>query len=490
MSNNNAGHHDSLFVINAPVKIAVIGSGYVGIVAAACFAELGHSVVCVDKDEKKVAALQNRRVPIYEELLPELIEKHSGSSLTFTTDMESAVEWAEAIFIAVGTPSMESGDADLSFVECVATEVANSVNGYKVVVEKSTSPVYTSAWIARVIARNGVAKHDFDVVSNPEFLREGTAIKDFLHPDRIVVGTGSDRAFAMMQRIYRPLTSGTYFDGPSSVPGSCSHESPAKLLRTSAESAELIKHASNAYLAMKLSFVNSVANVCEAVGADISEVADGVGMDKRIGRQFFSAGIGYGGSCFPKDVKAFRAVASQVGVELRLLHEVERINDEQQARFLAKVRSTLWTLKGKRLAVLGLAFKAGTDDVRESPAIRMVRAFLAEGCTVVAHDPAAMANACALFLGDGIRFVDDPYDVANGADALVILTEWPEFAELDFAKIKKRLLYPIVLDGRNLLNPSFMGEQGFTYVSVGRSPQYAEQDPAIKVVDAKLKYGR
>lgn len=485
MSNFDPRRNNSLFALDAPVKIAVIGSGYVGLVAAACFAELGHSVVCVDSNEEKIAALQSGQVQIFEELLPELIEKHHGKRLTFTTEITRAVDEAEAIFIAVGTPSMESGDADLSYVESVATKLAHSINGYKVVVEKSTVPVYTSAWISRVLARNGVAQHEFDVVSNPEFLREGTAITDFLHPDRIVIGTASDRAFAVMQRIYKPLTTGTYFDGPSSVPGSCSVKSPARLLRTSRESAELIKHASNAYLAMKISFVNSIANICEAVGADITEVADGVGTDKRIGRRYLSPGLGYGGSCFPKDIKAFRAVASQAGLDLRLLHEVERINDEQQAHFLNKIRSTLWTLKGKRMAILGLAFKAGTDDVRESPALQIVRALLTDGCTVVAHDPAAMANARALFPSSAISFVEDPYDVTNDAHALVILTEWPQYAELDFGEIKKRMLYPIILDGRNLLNPTSMVEQGFTYVSVGRRPYFAEQN-----VDIKMKYGR
>jgi UDPglucose 6-dehydrogenase len=455
-----------------PVRIAVVGSGYVGLVAAACFAELGHQVICVDNDHERVALLQQGHVPIHEDLLPELLARYNGSRLTFTTELAAAVADSEVIFIAVGTPSTDNGDADLSYVESVAAEVSRTMTSYKVIVEKSTVPVYTSAWIARIMARNQVSSADFDVVSNPEFLREGTAVVDFLHPDRIIVGTSSDRAFAIMDRIYKPLTSGDYYYQPTSISGMCSLASPALLIRTGAESAELIKHASNAFLAMKISFINCVANMCEAASADILEVAKGMGTDSRIGRSFLNAGLGYGGSCFPKDVKAFRAVGTQMGLDLELLEVVERINDNQQTRFLRKVRSALWTLRGKRLGVLGLAFKGGTDDVRESPAIRMVQSFLAEGCSVVAYDPAAMPNAIQLFASPDLTFAKEAEEVANQADALVILTDWKEFAQLDFESIKQRLKYPIVLDGRNMLDPKRMAALGFTYMSVGR-PSYA-----------------
>lgn len=459
---------------DATVHIAVVGSGYVGLVAAACFAELGHQVVCVDNNQERVAALKQGHVPIHEDLLPELLKKHIGTRLTFTTALEDAVQQSEAIFIAVGTPSTENGDADLSYVESVASEIARTMNAYKVIVEKSTVPVYTSGWIGRILARNQIPTDHFDVVSNPEFLREGTAVCDFLHPDRIVVGTHSPRAFAIMDRIYKPLTSGDYYLSGSCVPGNCSKESPALLIHTGAESAELIKHASNAFLAMKISFINCVANMCEAAGADISEVAQGLGTDARIGRSFLRAGLGYGGSCFPKDVKAFRAVGAQMGLDLELLQNVEEINNHQQTRFLQKVRSALWTLRGKRLGVLGLAFKGGTDDIRESPAIRMVQSFLMEGCSIVAYDPAAIPNATQLFGGQNVTFANEAAEVADQADALVILTDWQEFTQLDFNDIKQRLKYPIVLDGRNLLDPKQMAALGFTYMSVGR-PTYTAQ---------------
>ena len=450
-----------------PVRIAVIGSGYVGLVAAACFAEIGHVVTCVDNDEAKITDLRNGLAPIHEDLLPDLLARVSGEQLSFSTDLPTAIREAEAIFIAVGTPSLESGHADLSYVESVAAEIARSINGYKVIVEKSTVPVYTNEWVKRVLVRNGVRTDSFDVVSNPEFLREGAAVRDFLHPDRIVVGADSERGYALLARIYEPLTSGRYYRRSTSLPGKRSAENPVPLLHTSAQSAELIKHASNAFLAMKISFINSVANVCEAVGADISEVAEGIGADSRIGPKFLSAGLGYGGSCFPKDLKAFCAVGLQVGVDLKLLHEVELINARQQERFLAKIRSALWTLKGKKLGVLGLAFKGGTDDLRESPAVRIVEALLLGGASVVAFDPAAMPNAEAVF-GDRIRVARDPYAAATGTDALIILTDWKEFAELDLERLKGLLRYPILIDGRNLYRPEQVTRHGFTYVSVGR----------------------
>ena len=462
---------------NSPVQIAVVGSGYVGLVTAACLAEIGHAVICVDNDEAKVAGLARGEAPIHEDLLTELLGRHLGHRLSFTADLHAAVRGAEVIFIAVGTPPLGSGDADLSYVESVAAEVARSLREYRVIVEKSTVPVYTSDWITRVLLRNGVPPGQFDVVSNPEFLREGTAVSDFLHADRIVVGADSDRAFALMSRIYGPLASGRYFENSGSVPGSHSLQNPVPLLRTSANSAELIKHASNAFLAMKISFINAVANLCEVVGADVSEVAQGIGMDARIGHRFLSPGLGYGGSCFPKDLKAFRSVGSQLGVNLDLLAEVERINLNQRERFLKKMRDALWTLRGKKIGVLGLAFKGGTDDLRESPAIAIVQSLLAEGSSVVAYDPAAIANAERILGGD-VVFAKDPYAAADNSDALIILTDWKEFAELDLSRLRKSLRYPIVIDGRNLYPLEVMRQHGFHYVSVGRATVFPQSHTA------------
>lgn len=453
---------------NSSVKITVVGCGYVGLVAAVCFAEIGHQVICVDNDVAKIAALQNGHVPIHEEHLEELLRRQKKDGLTFSTSLADAVRASEAIFIAVGTPPMENGDADLSYVEAVAVEIACSIDSYRVIVEKSTVPVYTSDWIARVLQRHGVARDEADVVSNPEFLREGTAVVDFLHPDRIVVGTDSDRAFRVLSRIYRPLTDGSYYRKADSLTGSCNEMQPAPLVRTSTKSAELIKHASNAFLAMKISFINSVANVCEAVDADIEQVARGMGLDRRIGPRFLKAGLGYGGSCFPKDLKAFYALSQQVGAKFDLLKEVERVNERQQKLFLEKIRSTLWNLRRKRLAVLGLAFKGGTDDIRESPAIHLVRSFLAEGCCVCAYDPAATGNARRLLADEAITFAGDPYQAMEDADALVVLTDWPEFARIDLKRARACLANPIIFDGRNLFDPNDIVREGFTYISIGR----------------------
>ncbi|MGC1781354.1 MAG: nucleotide sugar dehydrogenase [Acidobacteriaceae bacterium] len=459
------------------LRIAVIGSGYVGLVVAACFAEIGHAVVCVDSDAEKIAALQSGHVPIHEDLLPELLERHRGKRLTFTTSMHDAVKNSAVIVIAVGTPSLESGEADLTCVEQAAYEVAQSVDSYKVIVEKSTVPVATSESISQIMIERGVPRKNFEVVSNPEFLREGTAVINFLHPDRIVVGTHSDRAYQVLERVYQPLTSGTYFESPSGIPGPRSTAFPAPMLRTSAKSGELIKQASNAFLAMKISFINSVANICEAVDASITEVATGIGMDERIGPQFLSPGLGYGGSCFHKDVKAFRSIGVKTGVDLGLLYEIQRINDAQRLLFFKKVQTALKDLCGKKLGVLGLAFKGGTDDIRESPAIHLIRSFLDEGCLVVAHDPAATKNARAALPSENLTFVDNPYQTMDMADALVILTDWPEFSELDLPEMKRRMKRPLVLDGRNLFDDNEMAALGFTYISVGK-PSKPAPSPA------------
>ena len=458
--------------------IAVVGSGYVGLVASACFAEIGHRVVCVDNDEAKVRMLQEGGVPIHEEHLPELLSRYRGKTLEFTSDLRTATQAAQAVFIAVGTPQSETGSADLSYVDAVASEIARSIDSYKVIVEKSTVPVYTNEWIRRVIERNGVPKDLFDVTSNPEFLREGTAVVDFLHADRVVVGAASDRSAELLRKIYEPLTNGTYYNVPGSVPGPRTALDPPPILQTSTKAAEIIKHASNALLATKISFINVVANICEAAGADVEEVARGIGMDTRIGPKFLRAGVGYGGSCFPKDVAAFRHVAEQVGVDFALLHEVEKINEEQKQRFFQKIRSALWTFRGKKIGVLGLAFKGGTDDIRESPAIDIVKNLLSEGCNVYAYDPAA-GTRCQEIIPESARmhYVDDPYAAAQDADALLILNDWQEFAELDLAKLHYTLRYPIVIDGRNLYDAGTMNKAGFTYLSVGRPGLAQPLDP-------------
>src|SRR5258706_8863082 len=391
------------------MRIAVVGSGYVGLVAGACFADLGHDVILVDNDERKLAALKNGEVPIHEKFLPELLGRHRGHRLQFSDDLQAAVRASSVIFVAVGTPPTDRGDADLSYVEMVAREISGAINGYKVIVEKSTVPVYTSEWVRKIILRNGADPESFDVASNPEFLREGTAVTDFLFPDRILVGCDNERCAAVLREIYLPLTSGTYYRQADAIPQPDRTSIPAPIIVTSTKSAELIKHACNAFLAMKISFINAVASICETVGADVNQVCHGVGTDSRIGSRFLNPGIGYGGSCFPKDVMAFRAVAPECGYDFRLLDEVMRINEEQRDRFLRKVRSALWTLRGKHIGVLGLAFKGGTDDIRESPALFLVQALLQEGCKITAYDPAAMERAQEV-MNSGINFARSAYE--------------------------------------------------------------------------------
>jgi UDPglucose 6-dehydrogenase len=462
--------------MSKPVSICVIGSGYVGLVAAVCFAEMGHRILCVDNDEAKVKILCEGGVPIFEDHLPELLARHRDRSITFSSDLASAVEQSEAVFIAVGTPQGDTGAADLSYVEAVVSQIARSINSYKVIVEKSTVPVYTNEWVRRVLLRHGVDLHHFDVVSNPEFLREGTAIIDFLHPDRIVVGAGNDRAADVLRRIYEPLTGGSYYNQPDALPGSCSAANPAKLLVTSAQSSEIIKHASNAFLALKISFINAVANLAEVVDADIEDIAAGMGLDSRIGPKFLRAGLGYGGSCFPKDVAAFHWVAQQQGVDFQLLQEVRKINETQKDIFFNKVLSALWTLRGKRLAALGLSFKGNTDDIRESPAIDLIRKLLDAGAAVTAYDPAATERAKAVLPpSEKMRYASDLYEAAKDVDAVLILTDWKEFASIDLARLNQAVRFPIVIDGRNLFNPQLMLENGFTYVSVGRPASYQAQ---------------
>jgi len=427
------------------MNLAIVGSGYVGLVTGTCFAEVGHRVICVDNDLKKVHQLQDGHIPIYEPGLEELVKKNvAAGRLTFTASIGDAVEASKVIFIAVPTPPQPDGSVDLSFIEGVAREIAVHIKEYKIVVDKSTVPVKTGEKVAQTIARVNPGA-DIDVVSNPEFLREGSAVEDLMMPDRIVVGVSSDRAVPAMREIYTP------FDAP--------------IMFTDLNSAELIKHAANSFLALKISYINAVAAICEASGANVERVADGMGADKRIGRAFLNAGIGYGGSCFPKDISAFIRISRELGHPFHLLEEVEKINASQKDRFLKKIREALWILRQKKIGVLGLAFKGNTDDVRSSVAIAVVQQLIAEGAEVRAYDPKAMEKAKPLV--PQAIMVDAPEKVAEGADALLILTEWNDFKSLPYAAMKKSMLSPLLFDGRNLLNRDEMRALGFTYTGIG-----------------------
>ena len=466
------------------MRIAVIGSGYVGLVSAACFAELGHDVVSVDNDSAKIASLREGQVPIHERFLPELLNRHRGNRLSFSTSVRDAVDQSEAVFITVGTPQSETGEADLSFVEAVAQEIASAIRSYKIVVEKSTVPVRTCESLRKTLILNGARPDLFSVASNPEFLREGTAVTDFIYPDRIVFGADDATSATLLASIYRPLTDGSYYQQEGAVPSSGYAHAQAPLIVTDAKSAELIKHASNAFLAMKISFINAVSNIAECVGADIDQISAGIGSDSRIGMKFLNAGIGYGGSCFPKDVQAFQVVAEQCNYEFGLLTEVMRVNAEQRSRFLKKVRSTLWTLRGKRLGVLGLSFKGDTDDVRESPALEIISFLLKEGASVCAYDPVAIPNAKKALNHSNMLYATDPYTAASHCDALLILTEWREFAHLDLEKLRSVVKYPIVMDGRNLYQPEDMARAGFIYHSIGRPVAIPESMSFVEKSDS------
>ena len=429
------------------MKLSIIGTGYVGLVTGTCFAEVGHQVICVDNDEAKVKMLQAGGIPIYEPGLEELVKKNvAAGRLKFTARTAEGVENSDVIFIAVPTPPQPDGSVDLSYIERVARDIASAMTSYKIVVDKSTVPVKTGEKVAETIKRYCTAKVEFDVVSNPEFLREGFAVGDLMQPDRVVIGTRSPRPVAAMTEIYTPFK--------------------APIIVTDINSAELIKHAANSFLALKISYINAIATICEAAGANVQEVAHGIGLDERIGRRFLNAGIGFGGSCFPKDLSAFIKISEQVGYEFRLLKEVQHINAEQMDRFVKKITDTLWVLKDKKIAVLGLAFKQNTDDVRSSPAIDLCQRLLKEGATLRVHDPKAMDKARALL--PHVTYVEDMNDVAEGCDAIVVATEWDEFKQLDLIRAKKSLTHPILFDGRNLFDPAEMEKLGWIYKSVGR----------------------
>ena len=431
------------------MKIAVVGTGYVGLVAGACFAENGNDVVCVDRDAAKIRMLQRDKIPIYEPGLEEVVRRNRAEKrLTFTTALPQGVRNSQIIFIAVGTPTGEDGSADLQYVLAVARDVAKAMNGYKVIVNKSTVPVGTAAKVRDIIRRE--TTHPFSVVSNPEFLKQGAALDDFLKPDRVVIGAEDPRATELMRELYAPFT-----------------RTGAPIMMMDCASAELAKYVANAMLATRISFMNEVANVCEAVGANVDQVRHAVAADRRIGSSFLFPGVGYGGSCFPKDVKAMLRFANEKDYDFEILRSVESVNDRQKRRLLGKMEGFFGNLDGRRIAVWGLAFKPRTDDMREAPSVPLISGLLAAGATVQAYDPEAMKVARGIF-GSKIAYADNSYAALTGADGLAIVTEWNEFREPDYGRMRKLMRTPVIFDGRNIYNPDTIRAQGFTYFSIGR----------------------
>jgi UDPglucose 6-dehydrogenase len=434
------------------MKISIIGSGYVGLTSGTCFAEVGHEVVCVDNNPDKIESLRAGKIPIYEPGLEDLINSNvAAGRLKFTTSTEEGVDHGDIVFIAVPTPPQPDGSVDLSFIEKVAREIAAVLKDYKVIVDKSTVPVKTGEKVADTVRRYAKDGAEFDVVSNPEFLREGCAVDDLMKPDRIVIGANSDRALGLMQKLYEPFV--------------------APVLVTDINSAELIKHAANSFLALKISYINAVSAICEKSGADVEKVAEGIGADKRIGRHFLNAGIGYGGSCFPKDVSAFIAISEQLGEPFELLKEVEHINARQLDRFVDTIREKLWVLQEKKIALWGLSFKPDTDDTRESVAIKLAEKLIAEGAEITAYDPKGIEGARRLPIGDKISYAESALAATKGAEALIVATDWPEFAGADFEDVKANMATPLIFDGRNQLDPSTMRGYGFTYFGIGRGSE-------------------
>lgn len=434
------------------MNISIIGTGYVGLVTGVCLADLGNSVLCADNDPYKIRQLKNLRMPIYEPGLEDLVRNNMKEKrLKFTANIKEAVENSEIIFIAVGTPSLENGEADLTGVENVAKIIARNMNGYKLIVEKSTVPVETGFWVTHTIkvnlpkSRRG--RLAFDVASNPEFLREGQAIRDFMNPDRIVIGVESQRAKKLLLELYKPLRT--------------------HIVVTDIKSAELIKHASNSFLATKISFINAIAQICELVGADVAKVADGMGLDKRIGRAFLDAGAGYGGSCFPKDLDAFITIARKSGYDFALLKAVREINEGQKRHLVKKIKDALWLLKDKHIAILGLSFKPDTDDLRNAPALDIILQLQKEGAKIKAFDPRSMEKASRIL--SEVKFCKDVYETARGSDCLVIITEWNEFKEIDFLRLKRMMHQPIIVDARNIYEPQELKKLGFRYIGIGRT---------------------
>jgi len=448
------------------LRISVIGCGYVGLVTGACFAEIGHQVTCTDNDESKIVTLRAGKLPIYEPHLDVLVARNiSEGRLHFTSNAGEAVRSSEAVFICVGTPPLDNGDADLSAIDNVARMIATEGGGPKLVVEKSTVPAQTGQELKRALdVYSRKSGTNFTVASNPEFLREGTAVNDFLHPDRIVVGVDEPAAAKKLREIYAPILD-RKFNCPAHD-GKCPDSPPPVFVVTTVNSAELIKHASNSFLALKISFANSLADMCDQLGADVQEVTAAVGMDPRIGPQFLQAGLGFGGFCLPKDVQAFIRLAERVGIDFTLLKAAEQVNKQRIDLLLSKARKALWVLKGKKIALLGLAFKPNTDDVRFSPAIDAARRFLAEGANLHAYDPQAMEKTRKLL--PEISFAKNPYELVHDADAAIIATEWDEFKRLDWKRVHNEMARPLVIDARNVLNPAEMKSLGFEYYSFGR----------------------
>lgn len=429
------------------MKVSVIGTGYVGLATATVFSELGNEVIGADIDKDKIDKLNKGIMPIFEPGLKELVERNMKEKrLRFTHENSIAINHGDIIFICVGTPPKVTGETDLKYVEAVAKEIAQTMNSYKIIVHKSTVPVETGEKVKKIIQENVKQDVNFDVVSNPEFLREGTAIKDTMEPDRIIIGADSEKAIEMMKNLYSPIK--------------------APLIITDIRSAELIKHASNAFLATKISFINAVAQICELSGANVDKVAEGMGYDKRIGRAFLNAGIGYGGFCFPKDIQAFIKIAGEYGYDFQLLKATRNINQEQKQNFVKKVKGILKDLNGKKIGILGLSFKPNTDDMRFAPSIYVINELQKEGAKIKAYDPEAMEKAKSVL--NGIEFCKDPYEVSKNSDVLLILTEWNEFKELDLKKIKSLMKNPLIIDGRNIYNPENMKKEGFSYISIGR----------------------
>ena len=447
------------------MNLTVIGTGHVGLVAGLCFAETGHQVVCVDNDSTKIDGLQQGRLPFFEPHLDDLLERNAKASrVRFTASFQEGVDHGQVLFLCVGTPPSPTGQPDLSAVERVSREIAELASNDKLVVEKSTVPALTGARVEQTLRLYQRGGAEFDVASNPEFLSEGTAVADFLHPSRIVLGVESERAETLLRTIYEPILSQDFSWRLPSAGNQAKREVP--LVVTNRSSAELIKHASNSFLAMKISYINAVANLCDQVGGDIKKVAEGMGYDPRIGAQFLRAGIGFGGFCFPKDLQAFISMAEDSGCDFRLLREVERINLNQLEVYLEKLRKALWIIKGKTVAVWGLAFKANTDDLRFSPAMTLAERLLEEGAAVHAYDPQAMPFADEQL--PGIELCASAIEAAEGADAALLLTDWPEFLDIDLTKLRQVMARPLILDGRNLFDPATIQLAGFDYIAMGR----------------------
>ncbi len=455
------------------MKLSVIGAGYVGLTTAACLAQIGHDVFCSESDLEKLAQLKDGKMPIFEPHCENVIAAARKANRLRFGSTEDAVAWADAIFICVGTPPLPNGDADMHAIEAVARTIAKRALGHRLVIEKSTVPVQTAAQLRKHLSVHRTSGLTYEVASNPEFLREGTSVQDFLHPDRIVIGVDSLRAAEMLREIYEPIIQQKFI---CPLHANCPTRKDPVFLVTDTNSAELIKHASNSFLAMKISFVNMVADLCEVVGADVTKVAEGMGLDPRIGAAFLNPGIGFGGFCFPKDVQAFIRIAEKSGCDFSLLKEVEKINHRRVEHFVETVRKELWVVRGKKIAVWGLAFKPNTDDVRFAPSIALVNSLLDEGADVRAYDPQAMGKAKAVL--PNITYCSDPYQAAEGADAILIVTEWDEFRQVDWNRLRSAVEHPLIVDGRNIFDAMEVTRHGFYYISIGRPPLTPGRPPS------------